>query len=301
MYLLTGDRTRAVVADFDSEDASPPREFVATATHYGIPAYIERSKSKGYHVWTFFRQQGVLAAKARLVVRHILAEIGGSNREVFPKQDVLPPGSGTYGNFINAPLLGRLVPRGRTVFVKAGEPMEPYLNQWEFLDGIERVSEETLDEIIEVNELVVGKEAAHTRSQSLGVFQLPETLPPCAVRMLEEGVTAYQRVSCFRLAVHLRKVGLPLDIALAPLSEWAKKNHPEEGKGVITPLEIRGQTTSAYLREYNGCGCEDPAVAPYCDPACPISSGNATQPKESSTVPQSERSRMPQKTECPHA
>ena len=41
IYLLVGDRTRAVVADFDSEDTWGPTQFVAAAAQYEIPAYIE--------------------------------------------------------------------------------------------------------------------------------------------------------------------------------------------------------------------------------------------------------------------
>ncbi len=76
VYLLVEDCTRAVVADFDVDDLDPPMQFLAGALNYGLAAYIERSKSKGYHVWMFLDESGVSAAKARLVVRHILEEIG---------------------------------------------------------------------------------------------------------------------------------------------------------------------------------------------------------------------------------
>ena len=42
-------------------------EFVGKARHYGLAVYIERSKSKGFHVWAFFPEPGVLAWKARRV------------------------------------------------------------------------------------------------------------------------------------------------------------------------------------------------------------------------------------------
>ena len=76
VYLLVNDRTRAMVVDFDVPDLEPPMSFVAAARHYDLPAYIERSKTKGHHVWSFCESDGVLAAKARLVVHHILDEIG---------------------------------------------------------------------------------------------------------------------------------------------------------------------------------------------------------------------------------
>ena len=35
--------------------------------------------------------------------------------------------------------------------------------------------------------------------------------------MLQNGVSLYQRVSCFRLAVHSKRLGLPFDVAVAAL------------------------------------------------------------------------------------
>jgi len=276
VYLLTEDKTRAVAADFDSDDANAPLDFVAAARHYGIPAYIERSKSKGYHVWIFFENDGVLAAKARLVVGHILTEIEMAETEVFPKQDALLPGMAQFGNFINAPLFGALVPKGRTVFVKPDETMKPYPNQWEFLDNIQRVPEALLDEIIEINELARTHIQKTTTTVSLGVFQESFILPPCARNMLANGVTSYQRVACFRLAVHLKKAGLPYELVVAALAEWAKKNKPTSGKSVITYREIKSQAASAFIGNYKGCGCDEPPIKQHCDPSCPIRSRKGT-------------------------
>jgi len=86
---------------------------VNRAAHYGIESYIEVSKSKGYHVWVFFPPEGVPAAKARAVVKHILAE-AGQKPEVFPKQDAIDTSRGEYGNFVNLPLFGRCPTSGHT-------------------------------------------------------------------------------------------------------------------------------------------------------------------------------------------
>jgi len=281
VYLLVGDQTRAVIVDFDHDDAMPPLDFVAAATHYDIPAYIERSKSKGYHVWVFFEQAGVIAAKARTVMRHILSEVDSPNTEVFPKQDALDQLSTGYGNFINAPLFGKLVPKERMVFVNPHASMRPYPNQWAFLDTIQRVQEKMLDDIIEINELGPGSGLDTATPVNLGMFESAQALPPCAQKMLQEGVSENQRVSCFRLAVHLRKVGLPFEIVVAALSEWAGKNHPANGKRIITPTEIKAQTAAAFLKEYRGYGCEEPAVAPFCDSSCPIR-GNSRSSRDMS-------------------
>jgi len=269
IYLLVGDRTRAIAVDFDDSDASPPIEFVNAAKHYLLPAYIETSKSKGFHVWIFFNEKGVKACKARLVVKNILDEMGYPHAEIFPKQDSLDTRA-LFGNFINAPLFGGLVPLGKTVFVDPNK-LDPYPDQWAFLESIERVDEHILDEIIEVNDLSVPQtEPQPSPSDSANGGLTRFSLPLCAQRMFQDGVSQYQRVSCFRLAVHLKKLGLPYDVAVAALKTWALKNRRINGKGVIRESEILSQTSSAYENSYMGYGCESPAVAPFCEPSCPV-------------------------------
>ena len=134
VYLLTGETTRALALDCDTEDRDLPAACVVVAHHYQIPAYIERSKSKGYHVWMFFESRGVAAAKARVLAANILAELEAEDTEVFPKQDRLGS-SISYGNFINAPLFGRLVPEGRTVFIDPAT-FKPYPDQWDILESV---------------------------------------------------------------------------------------------------------------------------------------------------------------------
>ena len=283
VYLLVGDRTRAVVADFDVDDLEAPKEFVAGAANCGLAAYIERSKSKGYHAWIFLDEAGVSAAKARLVMRHILEEIGQPNTEVFPKHDRLDTRT-TYGNYIYAPLFGTLVPQGRTAFLDPRCGMTPAADQWQFLEEVIRVKEEQLDEIIEINELnepddrAAGPPPEGAPPRPSDKARSAFGLPPCAQRMLAKGVSEYQRVRCFRLAVQLKKAGLPEDIAVAALKAWATKNRPVGEKRVITEDEVLAQVNGAYSRDYRSCGCGDPTVAPYCEPDCPLQNGRPGRP-----------------------
>lgn len=269
VYLLVQDRTRALAVDFDTPDLEGPMAFVAAAQNYGVPSYIERSKSKGYHVWIFCESGGVLAAKGRRVVRHILAEICHPNVEVFPKQDRLDAGS--YGNFINAPLFGQLVNEGRSVFVQADNPTQPCTDQWAFLADVQCISESLLDQVIELNELDVPV----PRPTPVAGTRIDATygLPPCAQRMLADGVEWDQRVACYRLARHLRRAGLPHQAALATLADWAQRNRPSNGKWRIRLDEIESQTADAYCSPYVSCGCEDPIMQAHCDPACPVRRG----------------------------
>jgi len=288
VYLLMHDRTRAIAADFDEEDTWKPLQFLRQAGHYGLHAYLERSKKKGWHAWIFLGGQGegrgkecgggrgVLAAKARAVVKAILEDIEAPATEVFPKQDVLG-GEVQYGNFINAPLFGGLVPQGRSVFVDPDADFRPYSNQWDLLAQIQRVPETLLNDIIEINDLLPTAAAVPAKSV-LGERQGERAekrggrggLLPCAERMLVEGVRSLQRLSCFRLAIQLKRLGLPLPTAVAVLLDWATRNRPSDGKRQITADEVQAQVRWAYLRNYRGCGCEEPAVAAYCDPSCPL-------------------------------
>jgi hypothetical protein len=289
VYLLMHDRTRAIAADFDDESTWIPLQFLRQAGHYGLHAYLERSKKKGWHAWIFLEGQkgecgggrGVLAAKARAVVKAILEDIEAPATEVFPKQDVLGGGV-QYGNFINAPLFGGLVPQGRSVFVDPDANFKPYPNQWDLLAQVQRAPESLFDDIIEINDLMPASPAAGptTSVPSLGPGARGGNngeklggrsgLLPCGARMLAEGVKSLQRLSCFRLAIQLKRLGLPQPATVAVLLDWASRNHPNDGKRQITADEVQAQVRWAYLRNYRGCGCEEPAVAAYCDPTCPL-------------------------------
>jgi len=155
-YPLTGDKTTVGIADFDNLDPRPPIEFIKRAEHYGLSAYLEKSKSKGYHVWLFFPEDGVNARKVRIVMKFIQNEINSPNTEVFPKQDSIT-NNGAYGNFINAPIFCKHAPNGKTIFVHPNFKLRPYGDQWEFLKSIKRNSEDNLDSIINENELNIPK------------------------------------------------------------------------------------------------------------------------------------------------
>ena len=270
VYLLVKDRARALAVDFDVDDVSASVEFVRRARDHSIPCHIERSKSKGYHTWLFFARP-LLATKVRAIVSNILAEMATPQTEVFPKHDVLDART-PWGAFIYTPLFARSVRLGRTLFVRPDSPTRPYADQWELLQNVELVDEARLDEIIETNGLVQPASPRRRHETGPAVPPVHPTfgLPPCAQRMLAEGVSQYQRVACFRLAQHLRKAGVPRDAALGVLTVWAAKNRPVAGKRPITPSEIREQVGWAYSKSYRGCGCEEPAIIPYCDSRCPL-------------------------------
>ncbi|MCB0747463.1 MAG: hypothetical protein KDC90_08360, partial [Ignavibacteriae bacterium] len=268
-YPLTGDKTTVGIADFDDLDPRPPIEFIKRAEHYGLTAYLEKSKSKGYHVWLFFPEDGVNARKLRIVLKFILNEIDSPETEVFPKQDSIT-NKGSYGNFINAPIFGKYAHKGKTIFVHPDINLSPFKDQFEFLKSIIRNSEDILDALIEENELETKREEATKDLSSDNSLKNNYGLPICAQKMLENGVTYDQRIACFRLAVNLKKIGLPLDEAIAILMSWRVKNKPSNNKRIITPDEVIEQAKWAYSKEYKGYGCDIPIIEFHCDSNCKL-------------------------------
>lgn len=267
VYLLVNDTIRAIAADFDHHDPTKPLEFIQAANHYGLAAYLEVSKSKGFHVWMFFQEDGVKAHKARLVVKAILDEIEASHTEIFPKQDSLEARA-SFGNFIYTPLFGRLVPEGRTVFVDPAS-LRPPENQWDLLEAVHKVQESSLDEIIQINGFSQAT-GAQGRTSDAGKAPLVSgsALPPCIQTMLQNGVQRFQRSSCFRLAVQLRRVGLPFDATVSVLRTWSLKNKPDKGQRIITDREIIEQASCAYQKYYQAYGCESAEMKPFCHAEC---------------------------------
>ncbi len=96
------------------------------------------------------------------------------------------------------------------------------------------------------------------------------SLPPCIQIILQDGVTEYQRNTCFRLAAHFKRIGIPFDGALSIIGNWSNKNKPKDDKRIITEKEIINQTSYAYKRNYNSFGCSSKEINPFCQPECPL-------------------------------
>lgn len=171
-----------------------------------------------------------------------------------------------------------LVPYGKTVFIDPCS-LKPYSNQWELLESIDRSDETVLNEIIELNDIETTIIEPNQPSTDLSNGETSRFgFPPCAQNMLQNGVSAYQRVSCSRLAVHFKRLGVPYDMALAALKVWSRKNRPDGGKGIITDAEIVDQTSYAYHKDYSGYGCASEAIRPFCMPTCPLKKEEKNDP-----------------------
>ena len=159
-----------LAADFDKTTwQDDVGAFLETCRQMNLPAALERSRSgRGGHIWFFFNE-AVPATLARKFGAHILTEtmerrpdIGlDSYDRFFPNQDTLPPGS--FGNLIALPLQKRPRESGNAVFLD--ERMTPYLDQWEFLSSIHKISRCEVEEVVRL---------AEAKGKVIGVRLVPE-------------------------------------------------------------------------------------------------------------------------------
>jgi len=151
--LLPDETCWLLAVDFDKKSwTADSHAFLQTCRRFHVPAIVERSRSgNGAHVWIFF-DRPVLAADARKLGCALLTrtmekrhEIGlDSYDRLFPSQDTLPKGG--FGNLIALPLQKGPREHGNSVFLN--ELFEPYPNQWEFLESVQRIRADTLSSLV---------------------------------------------------------------------------------------------------------------------------------------------------------
>jgi superfamily II DNA or RNA helicase len=155
--LLKDDTCWFLACDFDKQGwALDALAFLNVCKDYGVPAYLERSRSgNGGHVWTFFsapvpataaRQLGIRLLKETMVIR---AEMDlASYDRFFPSQDFLPRAG--FGNLIALPLQKKCRAFGNTEFLNADQSeLRPWPDQWSFLSQIKRLGPSQVDALLE--------------------------------------------------------------------------------------------------------------------------------------------------------
>jgi len=90
---------------------------------YGLHCYIEKSRSKGYHIW-FFYDYDIPGHQAWALMASIQSQAGFGNFEYFPKTtDLKINEEGAVNITLALPLCGEFFTKNKTVFV------EPHLNR----------------------------------------------------------------------------------------------------------------------------------------------------------------------------
>src|SRR5919106_4081334 len=174
--LLKDDTCWFLACDFDKEGwALDALAFLNVCKEYGVPAYLERSRSgNGGHVWIFFsvpvaatsaRQLGIRLLKEIMVLR---AEMDlASYDRFFPSQDFLPRAG--FGNLIALPLQKKCRALGNTEFLNLDESeLRPWPDQWSFLSQIKRLGPSQVEALLEkIPPVSVGPSSPGTVSPSI--------------------------------------------------------------------------------------------------------------------------------------
>lgn len=158
VYAILPDNTcRFLCCDFDDKNCEHSYQkdvmaYVGVCRDWGIPAYIERSRSgNGAHVWILFDEH-IKAQTARRLGNAILTE--AMEREgrmsfksydrFFPNQDFMPTGG--FGNLVALPLQGRARKDGNSVFVN--DDFVPFADQWSYLQGMKKIAAVEVERLV---------------------------------------------------------------------------------------------------------------------------------------------------------
>ena len=99
--MMPGNIVQWACTDIDIDDYPMASNLASALRHMGFNPFIETSRSKGYHVWVFFKEEvPARAARHMMLVAHQAANV--PIREINPKQYELTEKK-PYGNYVRLP------------------------------------------------------------------------------------------------------------------------------------------------------------------------------------------------------
>jgi hypothetical protein len=225
--------------------------------------WIEESRSGNAHVWTFF-DEPLEAWAARSVLRSATMAAGRPEVEVFPKQAQLR--EGMVGNYINLPFFGNQRPillplkdgGGRAVlagFLGCAEEQRASAEEWRR------------------RARAIGAEPPGRRDPE-SEFGTRAGLHVCAAYMLEHKednplAPGHRHVVLFNLAKMILNCREYDEVDALMMVE----GYNDAGTAPLSQREIEQIVYNAARGGWTSTGCDDPIMAPYVAPDCPIAHG----------------------------
>jgi hypothetical protein len=169
-YFLDAEgMTDQLVFDDDANQPELVKRLLSILDEIGIEAYVETSKSKGFHVRAHF--EPAPAADLRKIGVYVAHRVGVPDIEVFPKQDKRG-GEDKLGNFMWLPLHGGSLKSGKTAIVDGSNGLAPFPDQWEALRVIPINALETL-----ASALAIVEEAGGSSTTTKKREPVPDAIP----------------------------------------------------------------------------------------------------------------------------
>ena len=252
--ILDGKGTYWIVADADDKENDRLAEAIALKeilAQRGIDSHIERSKSKGYHIWVFLSAP-IEATKAREAMRSALdaleKDTGYKIKEIFPKQEFIDPNDiNNFGNYINLPMFGRDLVNGKTALLDPANDYKPCSNPWDFIKNIAKVKPDQLERPIKQDEASTDESGKTPRKG--------ESKYPCFKEMIKGVDKGCRNNVAFALSMQLR-VGESSQKATSALLKdvWNPLNRPPLETSEIDKI-IDDVYRAKNGRGYYGIGC----------------------------------------------
>lgn len=251
---------------FGAIDLDEPNFELARTMQKLIPgeSFIERSRSGNAHVWVFFKAPAPAWA-VRTVLRGATESVGRPDVEIFPKQDGLRKDG--VGNYINLPYYGNT----RYVTLSDGrelwddQPLESFLQ-------MAKANLQNPEEWVKRARFLGGKPPEEREDPS--EWGTSPVLHICAKHIVqnrdENPVTpGHRHQVLFHLSCQLLNYR---DFSEAEAWDWVRAVNDASTKP-LGQTELERLFANAVQGRFTFTGCDDPVMAPYVHPDCPIAHG----------------------------
>lgn len=232
------------------------------------PSFIERSRSGNAHILVYFAAP-IEAWVARGILKEVILAAGKAHVEVFPKADRLMPGM--LGSYINLGCYGDDRPVMMTGQVD--DHADSHGLSAYSLEGFVAAAEETknLPDAWRKRARWLQISSPEERLRERSEFGTQQTLHCCAEHIIASRdenpvVDGHRAIVYFNLAKMLCNYeGFDLDEAFA-MMQLVNDSSPD----AIPDSELRKILSNAERGRFTSTGCDDPVMAPYVHPDCPI-------------------------------